>query len=602
LNKTDKAGNALAGSSFAIAGTFAGNTEDSEKVLVDGEASGFLSSQLIIGNTYVIKETAAPKGYAKIKDYSVKVNENGTLTAVGTLPAGVTLDQNTVAVADHKTDVTVKKQDAAGNALIGSTIKITGVFSDSNDQSSVKIVLDGTQDTGTLLGKLIEGNDYTLEETAAPNGYESIHSFMFHVNDDGSLAFKGDHDQNISLENDTLIIKDAETSISFIKYDEEENKLVGSTFALTGKMSDDPEHDATIELLNGTASEETLNKELIIGNSYTLQEKSAPKGYTLLKDPITFSINADGTVELADGTSSAVNLTKEGKGIKIMDTMISVQLRKVSKDTKDLIQDADFKITGKFVNGKTELTGTPEELSEQMKGNLYASDINADKSTWSVYSVAETKRPDGYLIEENPAEFLVDDRSQIHVVSDESKCTSLADGVTLDFADDATKVSILKTDTNGKALKGAQFQMEGTLADGSKVKNIISETEASTFKALFITGNTYTINEVKAPDGYVKMKDTVSFTVGDDGLLKLADGTSSAVTLSGDQKEIKIADEVSKISVLKTDTKGKALAGAQFKIEGTFADGSKVRTLHRKQRQVHSKLCSSLAIHIRSMK
>lgn len=71
----------------------------------------------------MIKETAAPKGYAKIKDYSVKVNENGTLTAVGTLPAGVTLDQNTVAVADHKTDVTVKKQDAAGNALIGSTIK-----------------------------------------------------------------------------------------------------------------------------------------------------------------------------------------------------------------------------------------------------------------------------------------------------------------------------------------------------------------------------------------------------------------------------------------------------------------------------------------------
>jgi LPXTG-motif cell wall-anchored protein len=111
----------------------------------------------------------------------------------------------------------------------------------------------------------------------------------------------------------------------------------------------------------------------------------------------------------------------------------------------------------------------------------------------------------------------------------------------LNFADDATEVSILKTDVNGKALAGAQFKIEGTFADGSKVQNFTSEAEASTFKALFIAGNTYAISEVKAPDGYDAIKEAISFKIDEAGKIIL-NSSSKLAEVSEDGSVLKIAN------------------------------------------------------------
>jgi LPXTG-motif cell wall-anchored protein len=519
------------------------------------------------GTDYWYKEVTAPAGYElDTSKHEVSMTAKGVKT------------EN---VSDDMIQIQLRKVSKdTKDAIQGADFKITGKFVNGKTELTGTPVELSEQMKGNLYASDISADEstwsvYSVTEIKRPDGYlieENPAEFV--VDDASQIHVVTDESKCTSIADGvTLDFADDATKVSILKTDAKGKALKGAQFKIEGTFAD----GSKVQNFTSEAEASTFKALFIAGNTYAISEEKAPDGYVKMQDAVSFTVGEDGLLKLAEGTSSAVTLSEDQKEIRIADTALSIELNKVAKDTKKSIDGAIFKISGSFVDGRSEITGSTDAINTQLKANLYASDPAADKTAWNIYSIKEVSSPEGYSLEGKQVSFIVDDASQIHVVADESKCTSIADGVTLDFADDATKVSILKTDINGKALAGAQFKVEGTFADGSKVQNFTLETEASTFKALFIAGNTYAISEVKAPDGYIKMQDAVSFTVGEDGLLKLAEGTSSAVTLSEDQKEIRIADEASKISVLKTDVNGKALAGAQFKIEGTFADDSKVQ-------------------------
>ena len=80
--------------------------------------------------------------------------------------------------------------------------------------------------------------------------------------------------------------------------------------------------------------------------------------------------------------------------------------------------------------------------------------------------------------------------------------------------DAVTEVRISKTDMDGNLLPGAKLQILDK--DGAVIEEWTSENAAHVIKAKLIAGQTYTLHEAEAPEGYDLAAD-ITFTVKDDG-------------------------------------------------------------------------------------
>ncbi|MCH3961061.1 MAG: hypothetical protein LKF63_08200 [Solobacterium sp.] len=113
-------------------------------------------------------------------------------------------------------------------------------------------------------------------------------------------------------------------------------------------------------------------------------------------------------------------------------------------------------------------------------------------------------------------------------------------------------VTLTKEDENGKEVPGALITV--TDKDGNTVDNWTSTTEAHKIKNLEV-GQTYTITETSAPDGYYYAAST-TFTVKDDGI---------------DQAE-KLIDNVIHYQIAKVDDNGNYVKGVTLKLTDTTTD------------------------------
>ncbi len=558
---------ALDNSVFTITGIFAGKETEETRNLLTKENYGELTGQLVGGNTYTITETAAPVGFEMVPSFQVKMNEDGTVTLLDGNPDNVTVSGSELTVVDTSTSITVNKTDEKGNKLTGSYINLYGVFSDDNEQHNITIV--NGESSGTLKRELIIGNSYTVTEFKSPDGYSAVPAFTITVNADGSLSAGKDKPKNVTVDKQTVTIMDSPITVSASKTDEDDNALKNAKYTVYGIFA-----DGSIEKeFTSDKNAVSLSKQFIAGNTYVLAETEAPAGYTRMTEPVSFTVNNDGTLSLSEGTPSNVTLSKDKNGFIITDTKIDISVAKTDRDTGKTLKGSSFKVSGKFIDGTAEIAGSAESLEAQLKGNLYASDLSADKSTWHVYTLEETEAPKGYIKETKNVQFIVNDTSKVIVISDEDQCTSVDDsGKVIAFKNAPVSVSFQKTDAAGNALSNAKFTVNGTFADGSSSKNF---TSYELFNAQFIAGNTYTLKETEAPAGYTRMTETVSFTVNNDGTLKLADSTPANVTLDNSGKELLISDRQIQAVLQKTSRNtGEVLHGVTFRVSGAFTDGT----------------------------
>lgn len=246
------------------------------------------------------------------------------------------------------------------------------------------------------------------------------------------------------------------------------------------------------------------------------------------------------TTETTDGKTTVINSFENKK--------IELKFRKTN--------EKDENLTGAV------LTLSEYDLKEKKKGTVvdtWTTDENdhvvsdglvAGKS----YILEETTVPGGYA-KAVPIIFTINTDIERTVTIVEGGL--MTDGIIV-MKDQKTGVQILKVDESGNAVSGAKLTIldaEGKTVLDAEGKEITWETDGTAHVVEgLVAGQTYTLRELQAPDGYLVAKD-VTFTVRDNEVI-----------------QVTMTDIKTKVSILKVDGNGKALPGATLEIR----DGEKV--------------------------
>lgn len=665
---SDGAGDsAMNGAEFQIEGVFAGETESKVETLTT-ISDGFtetLSSILKAGQEYTITETKAPAGYKLLSNaLKIKVSTDGSVTVVGEVPVGWKIDDRSdsengaalIVATDDPVSMTVTKQaeGADTSAMQGAGFNVTpaegSIFADGT--TGTKTLFTGADGKTSLDAQLVVGGTYTLEEEKAPAGYKLIDGMLsFTVNGDGTLSVAGQAPEGfaVSAEGGVAVVTatDAITEVSLSKLDIDSNEaLGGAEFTLEGAFSDGQGgsverlgNDAakvivgangklTVSGASAVADGEGLDaiQGLVAGEKYTLTETRAPEGYELNTEPFVFAMGNDGAVVPAGEAwgwsveSGSASIVAADKAIefRILKQGRAIGGKEAESADPGFMAGAEFAVTGVFA-------GSTEESTDVMTVG-----IDGWTEGWSsllvagnIYKISETRAPLGYKLIAEPLNVMVKTDGTLVAVDAEGNVLDAdagAQGWTVSedtegiakitAVDEPTSVMLSKVSAEGgQALAGAEFDLEGSFAQGSgqiapgkkrivvngqgnlRIADVEAQilggetvgefSQASSIEGL-VAGESYLLTEVKAPAGYELVQDTLRFAVNDDGSICLVQRSTApeAWTLSDDQGEIGItcADVPLKVSLNKQNKQGAALEGAQFTLSGTFPDGSATKT------------------------
>jgi len=311
-----------------------------------------------------------------------------------------------------------------------------------------------------------------------------------------------------------------------------------------------------------------LPKKNAAGNPYT---------YTVTE------VTVPGYTSAVTGDGSAAN------PYAVTNTAIPVSIFKVAADGTTRLAGAKFTLNGIFTND------TVEETKTWTSSATDAWNLTGFLVQGNVYTLTETVPPTGYTLPGITTTYLkVNNQGQLLTgTSATGTFTTTVTNNALAVKDTVNKVTITKKDAGGTTLTGAIFTITGTFADAAdQTKKTPGDTVITTNANPFvltgrlIAGNTYTVAETKAPDGYLTMQNSFTVTMGTDGHLTagaLPAGVN--VTIGYDAAEgatIMVADEPTVLKASKyasTDTgKETPVAGAVFTVKpvgtATFSDAT----------------------------
>lgn len=354
------------------------------------------------------------------------------------------------------------KTDESGIALPGATIKI---YDDTNKLITGWISGMQPQEVGY---KLDAGKTYRMTEEIAPDGYYFFSEKHFTIAKDGIITFNGE----IASEN--ILIEDKPTIVTFTKIDiTGEKELPGATITILdkdGNIVKDRDGNPLTWISGDT--QHIITGIFNAGETYYMHEEQSPDGYGYSED-IEFTVDKNGipsSVTMSDIPTKAV-ISK-----------ISTTTGKELPGAHLQVIDKDSAIIDAWVS-----TGKPHEIT----GKLIAGET---------YTLVETACPDGYAYTES-VEFTVPKEN--------------GKTIQVKMEDKPTHVTISKIDiTNSEELPGAELVL--TDSNGNEVERWISGTKPHEIIAKLIAGETYTLSEYKAPDGY-GYSENITFTVSNDG-------------------------------------------------------------------------------------
>ena len=375
----------------------------------------------------------------------------------------------------------------------------------------------------------------------------------------------GDVDDNIELPSITLPVESTkQTHNMTVKLTNESGTaLEGAIFKFTAL-------DGTTQLLE-TAADGTFNLadlQMPTGAGpfvYTIEQKTAPDGYVKNMAPstITVTFDSDGNVQNVVGANATATnsgndittiITNEAE-IHVEQETFYMELTKVDESNNIITSDsATFEISSPVAADKTASTTAGKTTQIEFKAPVEA-------GTYP-YVIKETKAPSGY--NQTPDNVILDLKFEnISNVITLTSCNIVSYGKTATI-DTSTGSKVIKMDiVNEKEVVTTKYDYTINI---DKVKNDSLKTRITTDtagfsvtydgKSEYIKTNalgkatynfslnsdeietsktyTYTIEEVKAPDGYVL--DSTAQTVN---LTFNADGTINTMTVSG-SKIIKV--------------------------------------------------------------
>ena len=543
ISKTDITGDKEIGGAKLVIKDKNGDVVDSW-TSVEGE-SHIIEGILIAGETYTLHEEQSPDGYVVASDIIFVVDEDGKV--------------QTVVMKDDTTKIHVSKTDITGDKEIGGA-KL--VVKDKND-----IIVDTWTsvegETHIIEGVLIAGETYTLHEEQSPDGYVIASDIVFEVKEDGSVQ--------------TVVMKDDTTKVHVSKTDITGDKEIGGAkLVVKDKNGDIVDSWTSVE-----GETHIIEGVLIAGETYTLHEEQSPDGYVIASD-IVFEVKEDGSVQtvvMVDDTTkvhvSKTDITgdKEIGGAKL----VVIDKNGDIVDSWTSVEGESHKIEGVLIAGETytlreEQAPNGYVIASEIvftvgaKVHISKTDITGDKEIGGAKLVVidkkgkvvdswtsvegESHKIEGILIAGETYTLREEQAPKGYVIASEITFTVNEDGTvqTVVMKDDTTKVHISKTDITGdKEIGGAKLVVKDK---NGKVVDSWTSKEGKTHKieGKLIAGETYTLHEEQAPNGYVIASD-ITFTVREDGTVQT----------------VVMKDDTTKVRISKTDITGdKEIGGAKL--------------------------------------
>lgn len=245
-----------------------------------------------------------------------------------------------------------------------------------------------------------------------------------------------------------------------------------------------------VERWTTDGSVRTVNLE---SGTYTLEEESAPAGYTKSSEVITFVVGTDGKI------------TVNGK------VVTSLEL----KNTPDRIMISKVdSITGKELAGATivikDSSGKPVQTITT-KGNPEPISLSPGE-----YTLEETTAPKGYIKNTKVIKFTVTSNNKITIDGKEASY--------VEMENDPIIIYISKKSINGKTeLPGATLVItdkDGNLKEDLDGKSL-TWTSTTDITKFHLAPGTYYLYETKAPKGYELSDKKLEFTILEDGTVKM---------------------------------------------------------------------------------
>lgn len=348
-----------------------GNTSNVENgVFISKITQNGNIASLVAGNFPIVKDEVK-KHHIEIE--KVALDQEGNTTPLNNAEFTIKL----------KNDVTEKGWDSAETYDVVTTANIDGK--------------DGQAVTNDL-----PFGTYIARETVTPAGYVQADDFEFTIDKDVSETAKVQH----------FTVTDLETHIRLYKYDIETKA---------------PLRNAEYLIFNETTNREVgrykTNDEGIIdlyklagGNSYYVQEVTAPNGYEINDTKFYFDIDSNGFVKISDKNSDENKsvFTVNDKGdmtISLNNKLKWFKLNVVKKNDADkLLAGAEFTLYKNADCTDEAVKGITDD-----NGNLLF-----DKVEVGTYFLKETKAPAGYrkLLDPIKVEFKCIDGKHVFVVND----------------------------------------------------------------------------------------------------------------------------------------------------------------------------------------
>lgn len=347
----------------ALFGLFAVDTDeftaDNAYMTAVSDENGYFEFDEIPYGEYIIREIEAPTGYIlSDESYPVTVCEDGETITIRTVNKPITVE--------------VSKADVYGEELEGAEMQLENADGEIVD----KWTSDGTDHVVTEL----PAGDYTLKETAAPDGYVIATDIKFTVDVYGNVTVENVDATAVSENGNPLIVMvDDTTKVQISKQDiTTGEELPGATIQIIDK-----DGNVVDEWVSATEPH-FIEAELIAGEKYTLHETAAPDGYVIAND-IEFTVNSDGSV-------TEVVMKDDTTKVKISKRDITTD-KELTGATLQII-DGDGNIVEEWVS---------TDEAHFIEGKLIAG---------KEYTLRETIAPDGYEIA-NEIRFTVNDDGSV---------------------------------------------------------------------------------------------------------------------------------------------------------------------------------------------
>ena len=487
-------------------------TDSTADQLIDefSTVNGSWTSSPIKYGTYYVKEITAPQGYilgSKPSDGITikKTAAHGTIT--------MTNEKYTAGA------ITIKKVDEKNKPLAGAEFMLSGPKTDKKT----------TDNNGAAIFENLPAGDYYVSETKRPTNYGGFNgSVHIKINTSGE-AKTITAAENVEVEGSNITINWTNTrdkgSISITKTDGNQ-PLSGAVFGLY-ENKDLADNDPKTAVTNGQGVAEFND---LSAGTYYLKEIAAPNGYVLDETIRPFTIGGNDAWDVKTDIENSLKqytlkLTKKG-------------------DDENLLEGVEFTLSG---NGISPIT----------KSSDGAGVVKFEGLPFGKYTIAETKAPQGY-VKAAPIKVTIDEKNTVGAYTP----NQAVDGGTI--TNEHTVLTVLKIDdADKKPLAGATFRIKNSdgqyvSAENGKFKAFVSgEGGASVFETgeygkftleYLPVGNNYALEEISAPQGYIKVKGTTSFNI-----------VKAQETVSVGNSLIK-----GTLKLVKKDQHGKLLNGIEF--------------------------------------